>query len=167
MIPAASPVAIDMGLSIEKMEKVQQWSTLQMGWCIDCHRTTGIQSAGNNYYKALHAIGAAPVIIDGDLVLAESGAVVEYIMARYGDGRLALNSGHRDFAPYLYWFHFANGTLQASMGRNMILNRLSWRTIIRCCWPSERASIAPSTWSRRGRRKRNIWRVASSRRRIS
>ena len=57
-------------------------------------------------------------------MLAESGAVVEYIIARYGDGRLALNSRHPDFAPYLYWFHFANGTLQANMGRNMILNRL-------------------------------------------
>ena len=75
-------------------------------------------------YKALHGIGAAPVIADGDLVLAESGAVVEYIIAKYGKGRLALASGHPDFARYLYWFHFANGTLQANMGRNMILNRL-------------------------------------------
>ena len=39
-------------------------------------------------YKALHPIGAAPVITDGDLVLAESGAIIEYIMAKYGDGRL-------------------------------------------------------------------------------
>jgi glutathione S-transferase len=75
-------------------------------------------------YKALHGIGAAPVITDGDLVLAESGAVVEYIIAKYGNGRLTRNSDHRDFAQFLYWYHFANGTLQASMGRNMILNRL-------------------------------------------
>jgi glutathione S-transferase len=75
-------------------------------------------------YKALHPIGAAPVITDGDLVLAESGAVVDYIIAKYGNGRLALNADHPDFAAYLYWFHFANGTLQANMGRNMILNRL-------------------------------------------
>jgi glutathione S-transferase len=75
-------------------------------------------------YKALHPIGAAPVITDGDLVLAESGAVVEYILARYGNGRLALKPDHADFAQFLYWFHFANGTLQAQMGRNMILNRL-------------------------------------------
>jgi glutathione S-transferase len=75
-------------------------------------------------YKALHPIGAAPVITDGDLVLAESGAVVEYIIAKYGNGRLTLSSSHRDFAQYLYWYHFANGTLQANMGRNMILNRL-------------------------------------------
>ena len=67
-------------------------------------------------YKALHRIGAAPVITDGDLVLAESGAVVEYIIARYGNGRLALKADHPDFANFLYWFHFANGTLQANMG---------------------------------------------------
>jgi glutathione S-transferase len=76
-------------------------------------------------YKALHPIGAAPVITDGDLVLAESGAVVDYIIAKYGNGRLALNADHPDFASFLYWFHFANGTLQANMGRNMILNRLN------------------------------------------
>ena len=75
-------------------------------------------------YKALHPIGAAPVITDGDLVLAESGAVVEYIIAKYGQGRLALRAGDPNFAQYLYWFHFANGTLQAALGRLMILNRL-------------------------------------------
>jgi glutathione S-transferase len=75
-------------------------------------------------YKALHPVGAAPVITDGDLVLAESGAIVEYILAKYGNGRLSLPASHPDFAQYLYWFHFANGTLQAGMGRLMILNRL-------------------------------------------
>lgn len=75
-------------------------------------------------YKALHPIGTAPVITDGELVLAESGAVVEYIVARYGDGRLTLQPDHPDFAQFLYWFHFANGTLQAGMGRLMLLNRL-------------------------------------------
>jgi glutathione S-transferase len=75
-------------------------------------------------YKALHPIGSAPVIIDGDLVLAESGAIVEYIIAKHGNGRLALPASHPDFASYLYWLHFANGTLQANMGRLMILNRL-------------------------------------------
>jgi glutathione S-transferase len=75
-------------------------------------------------YKALHPIGSAPVITDGDLVLAESGAIVEYIIAKYGNGRLTLPASHPDFAQFLYWFHFANGTLQANLGRLMILNRL-------------------------------------------
>ncbi|WP_300296348.1 glutathione S-transferase family protein [Ferrovibrio sp.] len=76
-------------------------------------------------YKALHPIGSAPVITDGDLVLAESGAVVEYIIAIYGDGRLALAKDHPDFAAYLYWFHFANGTLQPALMRVLISGRLN------------------------------------------
>lgn len=75
-------------------------------------------------YKALHPMGAAPVITDGDLVLAESGAIIEYIVAKYGKGRLTLAPDHPDFAPFLFWFHFANGSLQPATGRNMILARL-------------------------------------------
>jgi glutathione S-transferase len=75
--------------------------------------------------RALHPLGAAPVITEGDLVLAESAAIMEYIIAKHGGGRLALGPDHPDFAQYLYWFHFANGNLQPNMGRNMILNRLN------------------------------------------
>lgn len=75
-------------------------------------------------YKALHPMGAAPVITDGDLVLAESGAIIEYIVAKHGKGRLTLAPDHPDFAQFLFWFHFANGSLQPATGRNMILARL-------------------------------------------
>ncbi|MDQ2139169.1 glutathione S-transferase family protein [Alcaligenaceae bacterium B3P038] len=74
--------------------------------------------------KALHPLGAAPVIIDDGVMLAESGAIVQYLIEKYGSGRLALNSSDPDFAAYLYWFHFANANLQAVMGRNMLLRRL-------------------------------------------
>ena len=74
-------------------------------------------------YRALHPLGAAPVIADGDLVLAESGAITEYIIAKHGGGRFALGSDHPDFTDYLYWFHFANGTLQPVMGRKSLLRR--------------------------------------------
>ena len=76
-------------------------------------------------YKALHPLGAAPVINDGDVLMAESGAIVEYIAAKYGKGRLVLAADHPDFAQFVYWFHFANGTLQPTTGRNMILGRLN------------------------------------------
>jgi glutathione S-transferase len=75
-------------------------------------------------YKALHPIGTAPVITDGDVVLAESGAIIEYIVAKHGKGRLTLAPDHPDFAQFLFWFHFANGTLQPATGRSMILSRL-------------------------------------------
>ncbi|HQT75926.1 MAG: glutathione S-transferase [Rhodospirillales bacterium 20-64-7] len=76
-------------------------------------------------FKALHPIGSAPVITDGEVVLAESGAIVDYIIGKYAAGRLVIGAGHPDFADYLYWYHFANGTLQPAMGRSMILSRLN------------------------------------------
>ena len=75
--------------------------------------------------KAVHPLGNAPIITDGALVLAESGAIVEYIIGKHGGGRLALGPAHPAFADYLYWFHFANGNLQPNMGRNMVLHRLA------------------------------------------
>ncbi|RYX97746.1 MAG: glutathione S-transferase family protein [Comamonadaceae bacterium] len=74
--------------------------------------------------KALHPMQAAPLINDGDVLLAESGAIIEYILAKYGDGKLVLAPSHPDYAQYLYWFHFANSNLQANMGRSMVLSRL-------------------------------------------
>ncbi|MGD9470739.1 MAG: glutathione S-transferase family protein [Novosphingobium sp.] len=65
-------------------------------------------------YKALHPMGIAPVITDGDLVLGESGAICEYIDARYGNSRLSPGPDHPDFADHLFWLHFANGTFMAT-----------------------------------------------------
>jgi glutathione S-transferase len=76
-------------------------------------------------YKALHPLGAAPVIEDDGLVLAESGAIVEYLTAKHGKGRLVLAPDHPDYGQFVYWLHFANGTLQPATGRNMILGRLN------------------------------------------
>ena len=75
-------------------------------------------------YKALHPIGLAPVITDGPLVLAESGAIVEYLIEKYGEGRLTIKRGQSGWTDYLYWFHFSNGTLQPALLRLMFLERL-------------------------------------------
>lgn len=72
----------------------------------------------------LHPLGKAPIIRDGDLVLAESGAIVEYVIARYGDGRLAVPSSSPDFANYLYWFHYAEGSLMPQLLRELSLTRV-------------------------------------------
>lgn len=75
-------------------------------------------------YKALHPMGNAPVINDGEVTLAESGAVVDYIIAKYGNGKFALTRDDPAFADYLYWFHFANGTLQPAIMRVLISGRI-------------------------------------------
>ncbi len=74
--------------------------------------------------RDLHPAGTAPVMTDGDVQIAESGAIMQYIIAKHGNNRLALPPEHPDFAQYLYWFHFANGNLQPHLGRNMVLNRI-------------------------------------------
>jgi glutathione S-transferase len=75
-------------------------------------------------YKALHPIGTAPVISDGDRVLGESGAIIEYIVTRYGGGRLSRQAGHPEYASYLYWMHFANASFQALLHRTLVARRL-------------------------------------------
>ena len=74
--------------------------------------------------RALHPIGSAPVITEGAMVLAESGACMDYIIARHGGGRLTLPPDHADYPHYLYWLHEANGSLQPAMGRRMLIARL-------------------------------------------
>ena len=61
-------------------------------------------------YKALHPMGIAPVITDGDLVLGESGAICDYIDRTYGDARHSPGPGDPDFADHLFWFHWSNAT---------------------------------------------------------
>jgi len=73
--------------------------------------------------KALHPLGAAPLMEDGDLLLAESAAIVEYIIVKHGGGRFKLGPDHPDYADFLYWFHFSNGNLQSGMLRFMSMNR--------------------------------------------
>ncbi len=62
-------------------------------------------------YKALHPFGTAPVITDGDLVLGESSAIVEYLCRIHGGGRLLVEPGDPEYANFLFWFHFANGSI--------------------------------------------------------
>jgi len=72
-------------------------------------------------YRALHPIGKSPLIRDGDLVLAESGAIVEYLLERHGDGRLQPPPGDPLRARYLHWFHFAEGTAMAFLMGQIVL----------------------------------------------
>ncbi|MES2037660.1 MAG: glutathione S-transferase family protein [Pseudomonadota bacterium] len=73
--------------------------------------------------KALHPLGAAPLLEDGELLLAESAAIVEYLITRHGGGRLRPGPQDSNYADFLYWFHFANGNLQPAMLRYMTVNR--------------------------------------------
>ena len=74
--------------------------------------------------KRTHALGRAPVIRDGDTVLAESGAIVEYIVHRHGGGRLTVPPGAATYPRYVYWLHFAEGSLMSLLLIALVLSRV-------------------------------------------
>ena len=63
----------------------------------------------------------ARVINDNGVVLGESAAIIEYILAKYGKGRLTVTVDSPDYANYLYWFHFANGSMMPSGMVDLVL----------------------------------------------
>ncbi|ABR74997.1 glutathione S-transferase [Actinobacillus succinogenes] len=60
--------------------------------------------------RDIHPLGKSPLISDDGVVVAESGAIVEYILARYGNGRLQPEISSSDYASYLQWLHYAEGS---------------------------------------------------------
>ena len=61
--------------------------------------------------RFLKPLGRVPVLHDGDVSLYESGAIVEYILARHAPGRLAPAVESEEFPRYLQWFHYAEGMI--------------------------------------------------------
>ncbi len=74
--------------------------------------------------RAIHPLGKSPVMQDGDLILPESGAIMEYLIERYGEDRLAPQVGTPEHVRYLYWMHFAEGTLMLHLVSRLYLTRV-------------------------------------------
>jgi glutathione S-transferase len=75
--------------------------------------------------KAVHPLGKSPVVVDGDLTLAESGAIVEYLADRYGDGRLARPHGSPERVRYIYWLHYAEGSAMPPQLLKLLMDRIA------------------------------------------
>jgi glutathione S-transferase len=60
--------------------------------------------------RAVHPLGRSPVITDGALTMAESGAIIDYIIRRYGGGRLAPPTDTMAYDQYIEWLHYAEGS---------------------------------------------------------
>jgi len=74
--------------------------------------------------RQVHPLGKSPVISDGTLTLAESGAIVEYLADRYGNGRLAPPPGTSGRLRYSYWIHFAEGTAMPPLLLKLVFDRI-------------------------------------------
>jgi glutathione S-transferase len=75
--------------------------------------------------RAVHPLGKSPVVTDGDRVLAESGAILEYFVERYGGGRLVPPAGTPERLRYTYWMHYAEGSAMPPLLLKLVFMRLS------------------------------------------
>ncbi|MDB5859010.1 MAG: glutathione S-transferase [Ramlibacter sp.] len=74
--------------------------------------------------QKVHPLGKSPVITDGDVTLAESGAILEYLVERYGGGRFVPPAGTPDRLRYTYWMHYAEGSLMPPLLLKLVFDQV-------------------------------------------
>jgi len=74
--------------------------------------------------KAVQPLGKSPVVSDGDLVLAETGAIVEYLVGKYGNGRLMPPAGTPAHQQVIYWLHYAEGSAMPPLLLKLMFSRM-------------------------------------------
>lgn len=74
--------------------------------------------------RAVHPLGKSPVMTDGDLTIAESGAIVEYLIERHGGDRLVPPAGTPERLRYTYWLHFAEGSGMPPLLMKLVFDRV-------------------------------------------
>jgi glutathione S-transferase len=74
--------------------------------------------------RAVHPLGKSPVITENGLTIAESGAIIEYLIERHGGGRLIPPAGTPERLRYTYWLHFAEGSAMAPLLLALLFGRL-------------------------------------------
>ena len=74
--------------------------------------------------RAVHPLGKSPVVTDGDRTIAESGAIIEYLVETYGVGRFEPPAGSADRLRYRYFLHFAEGSMMPPLLMKLVFSRL-------------------------------------------
>ena len=74
--------------------------------------------------RKIHPLGKSPVITDGDTTVAESGAIIEYIVDRHGEGRLKPAQGTPEQLRYTYWLHYAEGSAMPPLLMSLVFARI-------------------------------------------
>lgn len=78
--------------------------------------------------KAVHPLGKSPVITDGEATIAETGAIVEYLVDTYGKGRFKPKAGTPNALRYTYWLHYAEGSAMTPLLLKLVFSNLPRRT---------------------------------------
>jgi glutathione S-transferase len=74
--------------------------------------------------RAIHALGKSPILVDDNAVMAETGAIVEYLIDKYGEGRLRPPPASPQRLRYTYWLHYAEGSAMPPLLIGLVTGRL-------------------------------------------
>jgi glutathione S-transferase len=74
--------------------------------------------------RQVHPLGKSPVITDGDVTVAESGAIIEYLVERHGNGRLVPPAGSDEALRWRYWLHFAEGSAMPPLLMALVFDKV-------------------------------------------
>lgn len=78
--------------------------------------------------KTIHPLGKSPVLDDGDVRVAETGAIIEYLLETYGEGRLKPEAGTAEARRYTYWLHYAEGSAMTPLLLKLVFGALPQRS---------------------------------------
>ena len=97
---------------------------IEAGYDIKFYQRDAVTNLAPDALKAVHPLGKSPVIEDGDLRIAESGAIVDYLIRHHASGALAPAPGTTLHETYLEWLHFAEGSAMLPMMLKLYSGRL-------------------------------------------
>jgi len=101
------------------------WLLEEMGLPYDIERYERERSGlAPKSLREVHPLGKSPVLVDGKQVLAESGAILEYLVDRHGKGRFAPPPGTPERLRYTYWMHYAEGSAMPPLLMKLVFDRI-------------------------------------------
>lgn len=92
---------------------------------IQVYQRDGKTQQAPDALKKIHPLGKSPVITDGELVIAESGAIIDYLINRYDNGSLQPPvDDTNNWLDYRYWLHYAEGSLMPLLVMGLVFNQI-------------------------------------------
>jgi glutathione S-transferase len=97
---------------------------LELPYELKCYQRDATTNLAPPELEAVHPLGKSPVLTDGDNTIIESGAIIDYILRRHGNGRLMPEPGTIEHEQYLQWLHYAEGSAMLPLMLRMYTGRL-------------------------------------------
>lgn len=101
------------------------WAMEELGIDYEVERySVGDPNLRTPEFRAKNPNGRVPTLIDGDITLHESGAIVEYLLAKYSDGSLVPDVSTAEYPQYLQWFHYTEGMIMPQINNLVVETKL-------------------------------------------